>query len=70
MDFLNGSDFLDTLNHTIVFYNYFHLPALYSIASTMIDCAIWMQLHSRGLVKNLRHDGLCSKDAITFPRFS
>ena len=34
---------------------YYHLAALYSIASTMMDCAIEMQLHSHGLVKNLRH---------------
>ena len=53
--FLKGSDFLNTKNHTMTYYNHSHLSASYSIASTMIDCAIEMQLHSHGLIKNLRH---------------
>ena len=35
----------------------------------IIDCAIGMQLHSHGLVKNLLH-GLHNEDATTFPRSS
>ena len=30
----------------------------------VMDCTIGMQLHSHGLIKNLRHDRLRSKDAI------
>ena len=44
--FVNDSDFLDTLNHTMVYYNYSYSPALYSISSIMMDCAIRMQLQS------------------------
>ena len=53
--FLNSSDILDTKNHSMIYYSHSHLSASYSIASTMMDCAIEMQLRSHGLVKNLRH---------------
>ena len=53
--FLNDSDFLNTLykNHTMVYYNYSHSLAVYSIASTMMQ--------------STRHDGLCNRDATIFP---
>ena len=53
--FLNGSDFLDAKNHTMIYYNHSHLSASYSIASTTMNCAIEIQPHSHDLVKNLRH---------------
>ena len=34
-----------------------------------MGCSIGMQLHSHGLVKNLRH-GLHKRDVTTFPRSS
>ena len=36
----------------MAYYNYSHSPAYYCIASTMMDCAIGIQLHSHCLVKN------------------